>query len=157
MTEWSLVLITSRHKKHGINDKMAITFSDLAKNLEELRVVNMMQRRKIARRMKRLAKSSAFRKKKERAMLRIASPAKIRIKAQKMAKKKIVNKFYPNYKQLSPMAKIKVDQKIAAKYGGAISKIAKRSLVKVKKAELVKVKKARAARAKKKDEKVGKI
>ena len=55
------------------------------------------------------------------------------------------------------MAKIKVDQKIAAKYGGAISKIAKRSLVKVKKAELVKVKKARAARAKKKDEKAGKI
>ena len=41
---------------------MAITFTDLAKNLEELRVVNMMQRRKIARRMKRLAKSSAFRK-----------------------------------------------------------------------------------------------
>ena len=118
MTEWSLVLITSRHKKHGINDKMAITFTDLAKNLEELRVVNMMQRRKISRR---------------------------------------INKFYPNYKQLSPMAKIKVDQKIAAKYGGAISKIAKRSLVKVKKAELVKVKKARAARAKKKDEKAGKI
>ena len=55
------------------------------------------------------------------------------------------------------MAKIKIDQKVASKYGGAIDKIAKRALVKVKKNELIKVKKARAAKANKADDKIGKI
>ena len=136
---------------------MALTFKELAQTLEELRVINMMQRRKIARRMKRLAKSSAFKKKKERSMLRRSSPAKLAIKAKKMAKAKIVKKFYPNYKELSPMAKIKIDQKIASKYGAAISKIAKRSMIKVKKMDMLKVKKARAAKSKKSDDKIGKI
>ena len=36
--------------------------------LDELRVINVAQRRKIARRMARLAKSSAFKKKKERSL-----------------------------------------------------------------------------------------
>ena len=38
---------------------------------------------------------------------------------------------------------MKIDQIVKAKYGGAIDKIAKRSLIKVKKAEIEKVKKAR--------------
>ena len=58
--------------------------------LDELRVVNVMQRRKIARRMARLAKSSAFKKKKERSLLKIASPEKQAIKAKKAAKKLII-------------------------------------------------------------------
>ena len=134
-----------------------ITFKELAVTLEAVRVVNMVQRRKMARRMARLAKSSAFKNKVARAKLRVASPAKIAIKARKLAKKKILNKFYPNYNKLAPMAKIKIDQKVASKYGGAIDKIAKRALVKVKKNELIKVKKARAAKANKADDKIGKI
>ncbi len=90
-------------------------------------------------------------------MLRIASPAKIAIKARKLAKKKIVDKFYPNYKKLSPQGRIKIDQKIAAKYSGAIAKIAKRALLTVKKNELIKVKKAKAAKKAKADDKIGKI
>ena len=114
--------------------------------LDELRVVNVMQRRKIARRMARLAKSSAFKKKKERSLLKIASPEKQAIKAKKAAKKLIIKKFYKNYNELSPQMKVRIDQKIAQKYGAAINKIATRMKIKVKKAELDKVKQARAAR-----------
>lgn len=111
--------------------------------IQELRVISVAQRRKIGRRMARLAKTSAFKAKKERAMKKIASPMKQRIKATKMAKKIILKKFYPKYDQFSPQQRMKIDQIVKAKYGGAIDKIAKRSLIKVKKAEIEKVKKAR--------------
>ena len=73
------------------------TFKDLVSTIKELRVISVAQRRKIGRRMARLAKTSAFKAKKERAMKKIASPMKQRIKANKMAKKIIINKFYKNY------------------------------------------------------------
>jgi len=125
--------------------------------LDELRVVNVMQRRKIARRMARLAKSSAFKKKKERSLLKIASPEKQAIKAKKAAKKLIIKKFYKNYNELSPQMKIKIDQRIASRFGGVISKIAQRAVKNVRRNEIIKVKKARAAKAAKADEKIGKI
>ena len=130
-----------------------LSFEQLAKNIEELRVINVAQRRKIARRMKRLAKSSAFQKKKERAKLKIASPEKQAVKARKAAKKIIINKFFKNYDKLSPQMKMKVDQRIAAKYGNAINKIAQRMKIRVKKGEIEKVKAARAARQAKQSEK----
>jgi multidrug efflux pump subunit AcrB len=129
------------------------TFAELTKDIEELRVINVAQRRKIARRMKRLAKSSAFQKKKERAKLKIASPEKQAVKARKAAKKIIINKFFKNYDKLSPQMKMKVDQRIAAKYGNAINKIAQRMKIRVKKGEIEKVKAARAARQAKQSEK----
>ena len=79
---------------------------------------------------------------------------KQRIKANKLAKAAIVKKFYPNYDNMSPQMKMKTDQIIQAKYGGAIAKIAKRSMIKVKKGEIEKVKKARQAGQKKDDKKV---
>ena len=118
-----------------------------------MRVINVAQRRKIARRMKRLAKSSAFQKKKERAKLKIASPEKQAVKARKAAKKIIIKKFFKNYDKLSPQMKMKVDQRIAAKYGNAINKIAQRMKIRVKKGEIEKVKAARAARQAKQSEK----
>ena len=74
-----------------------LSFEQLAKNIEELRVINVAQRRKIGRRMARLAKSSAFQKKKERSKLKIASPEKQAVKARKAAKKIIIKKFFKNY------------------------------------------------------------
>ena len=130
-----------------------LNFEQLAKNIEELRVINVAQRRKIGRRMARLAKSSAFQKKKERSKLKIASPEKQAVKARKAAKRIIINKFFKNYDKLSPQMKMKVDQRIAAKYGPAINKIAQRMKIKVKKGEIEKVKAARAARQAKQSEK----
>lgn len=122
------------------------TFKDLITDIQEIRAISVAARRKIGRRMARLAKTASFKAKKERAMRKIASPMKQRIKANKMAKKIIVKKFYPNYDKFSPMQRAKTDQVIAAKYGNAITKIAKRMLLKVKKGEIEKVKKARQAK-----------
>ena len=59
---------------------------------ESFRVIDRAQRRKIGMRMRRLAKTSAFKKKVERSKRRIASPAKIAVKARKMAKQKLIAK-----------------------------------------------------------------
>ena len=123
-----------------------ITFSELYSHMNELKQVNLAQRRKQAIRMKKLAKSAAFKKKVERSKLRVASPEKIRVKAQKLAKKKVLDKYYPNYQDMPMMQKIKIDAIVAQKYGGMINKIATKSLKVVKKNELQKVKDARDAK-----------
>jgi hypothetical protein len=120
-----------------------ITFSELYSDINELKKVNLAQRRKQAKRMAKLTKTAAFKKKVERSKLRVASPEKIKVKAAKLAKKKVLDKFYPNYKDMPLQQKVKIDQIVAAKYGGMINKIAMRSAKVVKKNELIKVKQAR--------------
>ena len=123
-----------------------ISFSELYSHINELKQVNLAQRRKQALRMKKLAKSAAFKKKVERSKFRVASPEKIRVKAQKLAKKKVLDKYYPNYQNMPMMQKIKIDAIVAQKYGGMINKIATKSLKVIKKNELQKVKDARDTR-----------
>ena len=67
-----------------------ITFKELYSNLDELKVVNISQRKKMALRMKRMTKSSAFKQKVARSKLKMADPAKLKVKATKLAKKKIL-------------------------------------------------------------------
>ena len=67
---------------------MKIVFSDLYE-----RTVSVVQRRKQARRMSKMAKSSAFKMKKKRAALKRRSPDKIRVLARKKAIKMIRDKF----------------------------------------------------------------
>ena len=97
-------------------------------------------------RMKRMAKSSAFKAKKARNKLRIASPEKILMKARKLAKQKVLDKFYKNYKAMGLMQRVKIDQIIQQKYGGFIDKVSKKMVKVVKKKEILKVKDARAAK-----------
>ena len=123
-----------------------ITFKELYSNLEEIKKVDLKQRRKMAIRMKKLAKTAAFKKKVERSKLRVASPEKIRVKAAKLAKKKVVDKFYPNYNSMPIQQRVKVDQIISQKYGGMINKLAMKSVKVVKKNELLKVKQARLSK-----------
>ena len=123
-----------------------ITFKELYSNLEEIKKVDLKQRRKMAIRMKKLAKTASFKKKVERSKLRVASPEKIRVKAAKLAKKKVVDKFYPNYNSMPIQQRVKVDQIISQKYGGMINKIAMKSVKVVKKNELLKVKQARLSK-----------
>ena len=120
-----------------------ITFKELYSSLEEIKKVDLKQRRKMAIRMKKLAKTASFKKKVERSKLRVASPEKIRVKAAKLAKKKVLDKFYPQYKNMAVQQRVKIDQIVAAKYGGMINKIAQRSARVVKKKELLKVKQYR--------------
>ena len=109
----------------------------------KLRVVSKAMRKKIGLRMKRLAKTSAFKTKVARSKLKIASPAKILVKAKKLAKQKVLDKFYPKYKEMSLAARVKIDQTLATRYGGMIDKMSKKQIKVVKKKELEKVKKAR--------------
>ena len=123
-----------------------ITFKELYSNLEELKKVNLAQRRKQAIRMAKLAKTSAFKKKVERSKLRVASPEKIKTKATKLAKKKVLDKFYPNYKDMPIAQRVKVDQMVNQRYGAMINKIAMKAVKVIKKNELQKVKDARQSK-----------
>ena len=120
-----------------------ITFKELYSNLDELKKVNLAQRKKMALRMKKMAQSSAFKKKVERSKFRVASPDKIRVKAQKLAKQKILDKYYPKYKSMPMAQKIKIDAIVSQKYGGAINKMAMKAVKTVKAKEIQKVKDAR--------------
>ena len=122
------------------------TFLEKYDELSEFRVVSKAQRKKIGLRMKRMAKSSAFKAKKKRMKLRIASPEKILMKARKLAKQKVLDKFYPNYKAMGLQQRVRVDQIISMKYGGMIDKISKKVVRVVKKKEVIYVKKAREAK-----------
>ena len=123
-----------------------ITFLELYSNVNELNKVNLKQRRKQAIRMAKMTKSSSFQMKVARAKLKIASPEKLKVKAQKLAKQKVLDKFYPKYKTMPIAQRVKVDQIISAKYSGMINKIAMKSAKAVKSNEREKVKKAKEAK-----------
>ena len=84
------------------------------------RVVSVVQRKKQARRMAKMARSSAFQAKKKKAMLRMRSPAKLAQVARKTAIQSYRDKFYPTYNDMSLQQKVKIDQLIMAKYGSKI-------------------------------------
>ena len=126
--------------------KKFIEFSD---EISEFRVISKAQRRKMGIRMKRMAKSAVHKMKVAKSKLRIASPEKQKMKAHKMAKKKILDKFYPKYKDMPLAQRVQIDQKIAAKHSALINKLTKKNMRVVKKKEVQKVKKARAAKAEK--------
>ena len=119
-------------------------FKEFRESLDE-KVVDVVQRKKMARRMAKMAKSSAFQAKKKRTLKKMRSPAKLAIVAKKKTIDVFRKKFYPNYKDMPIPQKVKVDQKIIQKYGAKIAKIAKKTAMKLKKAEIERVKKAREA------------
>ena len=111
--------------------------------LSEFRFIDKAQRKKMKIRMQKLAKSSVFQAKKARAMKRMPDAGKLMVQAKRAAKKIILKKFYPKYNEMSMMAKIKIDQVIATKYGTMIDKIAKKQIPKMKKAAMLRVKAAK--------------
>jgi len=122
------------------------TFLEFYDDLSEFRVISKAQRRKMGLRMKRLAKSVSYKKKVEKSKLRIASPEKMKVKAAKMAKKFVLDKYYPKYNEMGMAQRVKIDQIIHAKYGNLIAKLSVKWMKKVKAKEIEKVKKAREAK-----------
>ena len=120
--------------------------------LTEFRVIGKAQRRKIARRMARLVKTAGFKKKVERAKKKIASFAKQKVKAAKLAKQKVIDKYFPTYDKMSLPQRVKADQKIQARYGGMINKLSVKLMRVVKKKEIEKVKAFRQSVADKGDD-----
>ena len=107
--------------------------------------VGTVQRKKMARRMAKLARSPAFQMKKKRSALRMKDPAKLRQLARKKTIQSFRDKFYSGYKEKSFQERAKIDQLIMQKYGKKIDKISKKLEMKLKKSELERIKKARAA------------
>ena len=121
-------------------------FKELRSEVDELtefRFVNKAQRKKMKIRMQKLAKSSAFLAKKARSMKRMPDAAKLMVQAKRAAKKIILKKFYPKYNEMSMMARVKIDQMIATKYGTMIDKIGKKQIPKMIKAAMARVKAAK--------------
>ena len=119
-----------------------IKFSELYSQIDEFKVISKAQRKKMALRMKKITQSSAFKKKVEKSKLKVASPEKIKVKAAKLAKQKVLDKFYPKYNDMAVAQRVKVDQIVAQKYGGMINKIAMKSVKVIKKKEIEKVRSA---------------
>tara|TARA_Y100000310_G_scaffold161681_1_gene161578 strand:- start:1295 stop:1654 length:360 start_codon:yes stop_codon:yes gene_type:complete len=104
--------------------------------LAERKPLNIAQRKKMARRMARMMKSSAMQKKIQKAKKKHATPDKLFSRAQKAAKMLIIKKYMPNvdYKSLSAIKKMQVDKVLTKKYT-AIPKIAKKLVIKLKRKE----------------------
>ena len=108
------------------------------------RVVSIVQRKKQARRMAKIARSPSVQAKKKKAMLKMRNPAKLAMVARKKTIQSFRDKFYPSYGDMSLQQRVKIDQLIMVKYGKKIDKIAKKMVIGLKKKELERVKTARA-------------
>ena len=108
-------------------------------------VVNVVQRKKMQRRMAKMAKSPVIQMKKQRAMLKVRNPSKLALLARKKTIQSFRDKFYPGYKDMGLQQRVKVDQMVMQKYGKKIDKISKKMAIKLQKLEIERVKKAKAA------------
>ena len=106
-------------------------------------VVNVVQRKKMQRRMAKMAKSPVVQMKKQRARLKMRSPAKLAILARKKTIQSFRDKFYPGYGEMSLQQRVKVDQMVMQKYGKKIDKISKKAAKILQKQEVERVKKAK--------------
>ena len=117
-----------------------ITLSDLYE-----KTVSVIQRRKQARRMAKMAKSPTFQFKKKKAALKMRNPAKLMQIARKKTIQSYRDKFYPEYKDMSVQQRVKIDQIVIQKYGAKIDKISKRLAIKLKGDESERITKAKEA------------
>ena len=109
-------------------------------------VMSVSTRKKMSKRMAKLARSPAVKMKKARTRLKVRSTAKLAIVARKQALKTIKLKYYPTYDEMPMTQRIKVDQKIQQKYGKAIDKIVRKKMTALKSSEVVRVAKAKEAK-----------
>ena len=107
--------------------------------------VDVVQRKKMARRMSKMAKSTSFQMKKKRTSLKMRDTAKLTLVAKKKIVQKFRDKFYPDYKTMALQQRVIVDQKLQQKYGAKMAKMLKKAVMKLKKGEVERVKKAKAA------------
>ena len=129
-----------------------INFKELFEDIEEkVTPAQMMQnRRKMARRMKILAKKSSVKTKKARMRLRRRNPEALQAAAKRQAKMMVIKRSLGpdvNYKELPMQKRIQIDQKIVAKKRAVIDKISKKILRKLKAGEGERIKQAKLAKA----------
>ena len=106
-------------------------------------VMSVSTRKKMSKRMAKLARSPAVKAKKARTRLKVRNTAQLTIVARKQALKTIKLKYYPTYDEMPMAQRIKVDQKIQQKYGKVIDKMVKKKMTALKSAEVARVAKAK--------------
>ena len=107
--------------------------------------VDVVQRKKMARRMSKMAKSQSFQAKKKRAGLKMRDTAKLTLVAKKKIVQKFRDKYYPDYKTMPLQQRVIVDQRLQQKHGAKMAKMLKKAVALLKKGEVERVKQARAA------------
>ena len=127
-------------------------FKELFEDIEEKATpAQMMQnRRKMARRMKILAKKSSVKAKKARMRLRRRGTDALQAAAKRQAKMMVIKRTLGpdiNYKELPMQKRIQIDKKVVAKKRAVIDKISKKILRKLKAGEGERVKQAKLAKA----------
>ena len=127
-------------------------FKELFEDIEEKATSAqiMQNRRKMARRMKILAKKSSVKAKKARMRLRRRGTDALQAAAKRQAKMMVIKRSLGpdiNYKELPMQKRIQIDQKIVAKKRAVIDKISKKILRKLKAGEGERVKQAKLAKA----------
>ena len=117
-----------------------IKFSDIYE-----KKVDVVQRRKQARRMSRLAQSAGFQLKKKRSLLRVRDIGKLTVAAKKKVVQQFRDKFYPDYTEMCLQQRVIVDQKLQQKFGAKMAKLTKKLVTKLRAGEAERVAKAKAA------------
>ena len=103
------------------------------------KVVSVVQRKKQARRMAKLARSASFQAKKKRTMMRVRSSAKLLLVAKKQTLMKFRKKLYPNYNEMSMQQKVRADQVDLQRFGPKIDKISQKLAKKLKTKEVERI------------------
>lgn len=103
------------------------------------KVVSVVQRKKQARRMAKLARSASFQAKKKRTMMRMRSSAKLLLVAKKQTLMKFRKKLYPNYNEMSMQQKVRADQVVLQRFGPKIDKISQKLAKKLKTKEVERI------------------
>jgi len=124
------------------------SFIEYYRNVHE-KVVDISQRKKQAKRMAKLAKSSSFQAKKKRTMMKVRNSAKLLVVAKKQTLITFKKKLFPDYNDMSLPQKVKADQIIMQKYGAKIDKVAKKLAKKLKAKESERVASLKSSEAEK--------
>ena len=103
------------------------------------KVVSVVQRKKQARRMAKLARSASFQAKKKRTMMRVRSSAKLLMVAKKQTHMKFRKKLYPNYNEMSMQQKVRADQVVLQRFGPKSDKISQKLAKKLKTKEVERI------------------
>jgi len=127
------------------------TYKELVEELSEKKTMSLAQRRKQGQRMKKLAKSSGFQKKREKKMSRMATKEDLMKRAMKAAKIKVIEKLTglskSEYASKTPQEKMVIDKKVEGK-GAAIKKMAMKLIPALKKQEMERIKQMKGSSSK---------
>tara|TARA_A100001015_G_scaffold280581_1_gene342930 strand:- start:43 stop:744 length:702 start_codon:yes stop_codon:yes gene_type:complete len=123
------------------------TYKELVESLSEKKTMSLAQRKKAALRMKKLAKTSGFQKKREKKMAKMSSKEDLMKRALKAAKMKVIEKLTgmskSEYMNKSPQEKMVIDKKVEKK-SGVIKKIATKMMPALKKQDAERIQKQKA-------------